>query len=312
MTSGFSGADIENLLNEASILAARADRKVIIMEDILEAINKVIAGPQKKSRIITDSDKRITAYHESGHAIIAKVLPHCDEVQEVSIIPRGMAAGYTLTRPESDDSHVSKNKLTDLITMMLGGRAAEEIVIHDVSTGASNDIQRATSIARSMVTEWGMSDKVGNIFLGGEKEVFLGKDYATQHTYSEKIGDLIDSEIKKIIDDCYARAIEVLKSKRDILDNMVKVLYEKETIYTNEVEMLFEGKSAEEVISSIDARQEKNDKYKKTSAPKVEIVPEENKRQEQPAQDRVEEDAEDKAQEKSQPNSKEPTDGDNN
>ncbi|MGN0764884.1 MAG: ATP-dependent zinc metalloprotease FtsH [Christensenellales bacterium] len=296
MTSGFSGADIENLLNEASILAARADRKVIIMEDILEAINKVIAGPQKKSRIITDSDKRITAYHEAGHAIIAKVLPHCDEVQEVSIIPRGMAAGYTLTRPESDDSHVSKNKLTDLITMMLGGRAAEEIVIHDVSTGASNDIQRATSIARSMVTEWGMSDKVGNIFLGGEKEVFLGKDYATQHTYSEKIGDLIDSEIKKIIDDCYARAIEVLKSKRDILDNMVKVLYEKETIYTSEVEMLFEGKSAEEVIASIDARQEKNDKYKKTSAPKVEIVPETSKEQEQPTEDKIEDEAEDKEQ----------------
>lgn len=296
MTSGFSGADIENLLNEASILAARADRKVIIMEDILEAINKVIAGPQKKSRIITDSDKRITAYHEAGHAIIAKVLPHCDEVQEVSIIPRGMAAGYTLTRPESDDSHVSKNKLTDLITMMLGGRAAEEIVIHDVSTGASNDIQRATSIARSMVTEWGMSDKVGNIFLGGEKEVFLGKDYATQHTYSEKIGDLIDSEIKKIIDDCYARAIEVLKSKRDILDNMVKVLYEKETIYTSEVEMLFEGKSAEEVVSSIDARQEKNDKYKKTSAPKVEIVPETSKPQEKPTEDKIEDKAEDKEQ----------------
>lgn len=296
MTSGFSGADIENLLNEASILAARADRKVIIMEDILEAINKVIAGPQKKSRIITDSDKRITAYHEAGHAIIAKVLPNCDEVQEVSIIPRGMAAGYTLTRPESDDSHVSKNKLTDLITMMLGGRAAEEIVIHDVSTGASNDIQRATSIARSMVTEWGMSDKVGNIFLGGEKEVFLGKDYATQHTYSEKIGDLIDSEIKKIIDDCYARAIEVLKSKRDILDNMVKVLYEKETIYTSEVEMLFEGKSAEEVVSSIDARQEKNDKYKKTSAPKVEIVPETSKPQEKPTEDKIEDKAEDKEQ----------------
>ncbi len=296
MTSGFSGADIENLLNEASILAARADRKVIIMEDILEAINKVIAGPQKKSRIITDSDKRITAYHEAGHAIIAKVLPNCDEVQEVSIIPRGMAAGYTLTRPESDDSHVSKNKLTDLITMMLGGRAAEEIVIHDVSTGASNDIQRATSIARSMVTEWGMSDKVGNIFLGGEKEVFLGKDYATQHTYSEKIGDLIDSEIKKIIDDCYARAIEVLKSKRDILDNMVKVLYEKETIYTSEVEMLFEGKSAEEVVSSIDARQEKNDKYKNTSAPKVEIVPETSRPQEKPTEDKIEDKAEDKEQ----------------
>lgn len=272
MTSGFSGADIENLLNEAAILAARADRKVIVMEDILEAINKVIAGPQKKSRIITDTDKRITAYHESGHAIIAKVLPLCDEVQEVSIIPRGMAAGYTLTRPENDDSHISKNKLISMITMMLGGRAAEEIVIHDISTGASNDIQRATSIARKMVTEWGMSDKVGTIFLGGEQEVFLGKDFGAQHSYSEKIGDMIDSEIKRIIDECYASAIKILKENKSILDNMVKVLYDKETIYTSEVEMLFEGKEAEEVIESIDARLEKTNSYK--NAPKVEIVAE--------------------------------------
>ncbi len=277
MTSGFSGADIENLLNEAAILAARADRKVIVMEDILEAINKVIAGPQKRSRIITDSDKRITAYHESGHAIIAKVLPLCDEVQEVSIIPRGMAAGYTLTRPENDDSHISKNKLLSMITMMLGGRAAEEIVIQDISTGASNDIQRATSIARKMVTEWGMSDKVGTIFLGGEQEVFLGKDFGAQHSYSEKIGDMIDSEIKRIIDECYAKAIQILKDNKSILDNMVKVLFDKETIYTSEVEMLFDGKQADEVIASIDARMEKTNSYKndqKEEAPKVEIVEE--------------------------------------
>lgn len=285
MTSGFSGADIENLLNEAAILAARADRKVIVMEDILEAINKVIAGPQKKSRIITDTDKRITAYHESGHAIIAKVLPLCDEVQEVSIIPRGMAAGYTLTRPENDDSHISKNKLISMITMMLGGRAAEEIVIHDISTGASNDIQRATAIARKMVTEWGMSDKVGTIFLGGEQEVFLGKDFGAQHSYSEKIGDMIDSEIKRIIDECYASAIKILKENKSILDNMVKVLYDKETIYTSEVEMLFEGKEAEEVIESIDARLEKTNSYK--NAPKVEIVAEKPAEQEK-SQDQAE------------------------
>lgn len=278
MTSGFSGADIENLLNEAAILAARENRKVIVMEDILEAINKVIAGPQKKSRVITESDKRITAYHESGHAIIAKVLPHCDEVQEVSIIPRGMAAGYTLTRPETDDSHVTKNKLTDMITMMLGGRAAEEIVIHDISTGASNDIQRASAIARSMVMEWGMSDVVGTIFLGGDKEVFLGKDFGATHNYSEELGGVIDKEIKSIIDICHQRAVEILKEYRGVMDNMVKVLYEKETIYTNEVEMLFDGKSAEEVIAAIEARTEKKNSYRKDSdqsaGGKIHIVPE--------------------------------------
>lgn len=266
MTSGFSGADLENLLNEAAILAARAGRKVIVMEDILEGINKVIAGPQKKSRVVTDSDKRITAYHESGHAIIAKVLENCDEVQEVSIIPRGQAAGYTLTRPETDDSHVTKGKLTDMITMMLGGRAAEEIVIHDVSTGASNDIQRASTIARKMVTEWGMSKAVGNMYLGGDKEVFLGRDYGTTHSYSEELGGVIDEEIKSIIDNCYARALELLRQYRNVMENMVKVLFAKDTIYTDEVEMLFEGKSADEVIAAIDERQAKKDSYKTTAA----------------------------------------------
>ncbi len=274
MTSGFSGADLENLLNEAAILAARAGRSVIVMEDILEGINKVIAGPQKKSRIVTDSDKRITAYHESGHAIIGKLLENCDDVQEVSIIPRGMAAGYTLTRPENDDSHITRNKLIDMITMMLGGRAAEEIVIKDISTGASNDIERASDIAKKMVTQWGMSKAIGNMYLGGDKEVFLGRDYGTTHSYSDDLGGIIDNEIKSILDSCYTRALEILQANRKIMDNMVKVLFEKETIYTDEVNMLFDGKTADEVIAFIDERQAKKDSYKKSEAPKINIVEE--------------------------------------
>lgn len=272
MTSGFSGADIENLLNEAAILAARANRRVIIMEDILEGINKVIAGPQKKSRTITESDKRITAYHEAGHAIVARVLPGCDEVQEVSIVPRGMAAGYTLTRPINDDSHVTKNKLNDTISMMLGGRAAEQIVIYDISTGASNDIERASGIARKMVTEWGMSEKLGNMFLGGSGEVFLGRDYSQHTAYSEAIAGQIDEEVKEIIDKNYKRALQILKDNRSILDNMVKVLYEKDTIYTEEVDMLFDGKSAEEIIKSIDEKIAKREEYKKIEQPVITSV----------------------------------------
>lgn len=270
MTAGFSGADIENLLNEASILAARAGRKVIIMEDVLEGINKVIAGPQKRSRKVTESDKRITAYHEAGHAIIAKLLPGCDEVQEVSIIPRGMAAGYTLTRPVNDDDHVTKSKLNDTITMMLGGRVAEEIVIHDVSTGASNDIERASEISRKMVTEWGMSEALGTIFLGGAHEVFLGKDYGQASGYSEAIQGSVDTEVKKILDDNYKRAKDILQANRTVLDNMVKVLFEKETIYTAEVDMLFEGKSAEEVCKYIDERVAKNESLRMEAIDKME------------------------------------------
>ena len=285
MTTGFSGADLENLLNEAAILAARADRKLIVMEDVLEAINKVIAGPQKKSRVVTDVDKRITAYHEAGHAIVARVLPNCDQVQEVSIIPRGMAAGYTLTRPETDDSHVTKNKLLDNISMMLGGRAAEEIVIKDISTGASNDIERATSIARRMVTEWGMTESLGNMFLGGEKEVFLGKDYGAAHNYSENVAATIDKEIKTFLSDAYKKAKDILIKNRDILDNMVKVLFEKETIYTEDVDMLFDHKAAEEVIAAIEEREKKTASYKKEKEQtevneKIEIVEEPVKEEE--------------------------------
>jgi cell division protease FtsH len=253
LTSGFTGADIENILNEAAILAVRGDRKLITMNDISEAINKIIAGPQKRSRVVTEADKRITAYHESGHAIVAKVLKYSDEVHEVSIIPRGMAAGYTITLPENDDNHVTKNHLLDQIADLMAGRAAEAIVIHDVSTGASNDIQRASVIARKMITEWGMSDVLGAVFLGTSQEVFLGRDFQTQLNYSESVATLIDKEVKKIIDENYARALEILNNHREIMDNMVKLLYERETIYREEVELLFEGKSAAEVVEILEA-----------------------------------------------------------
>lgn len=267
LTSGFSGADIANLLNEAAILAARNNRQTILMVDILEGINKVIAGPQKKSRIITESDKRITAYHEAGHAIVGRLMKHCDAVQEVSIIPRGMAAGYTLSRPKNDNSHITKNKLNDEITMMLGGRASEELVIQDISTGASNDIKRATDIARRMVCEWGMSERLPNVFFGGEHEVFIGRDYQTQTTYSDDVAAIIDEEIKKIIDTNYARAKECLASHREVMDNMVKLLFERETIYGDEVDMLMEGKSLEEINAYIDEKLAKQKKESEKPAP---------------------------------------------
>lgn len=252
LTSGFTGADIENLLNEAAILAARDNRKLIGMKDISEAINKVMAGPAKKSRLVTETDKRITAYHESGHAIVAKLMKHCDSVHEVSIIPRGMAAGYTITLPENDDNHMTKGKLLDTIAMMLAGRAAEEIVIKDISTGASNDIQRASQLARRMVTEWGMSETIGNMYLGASEEVFLGRDYQTQLNYSDDVAAKIDAEVKRILDEQYKVALDILKDNRAIMDAMVKALYEKETIYEDEIDALFgeESKIDEDSIFS--------------------------------------------------------------
>ena len=269
LTPGFTGADIENILNESAILAARADRKIITMKDISEAVNKVMAGPAKKSRLITESDKRITAYHESGHAIVAKLMKHCDDVHEVSIIPRGMAAGYTITLPENDDNHMTKGKLLDDIAMMLGGRAAEEIVIHDISTGASNDIQRATQLARKMVTEWGMSDSIGNMYLGSSEEVFLGRDYQTHLNYSEEVAAKIDEEVKTIIDTQYQVALNILKSNRPIMDAMVKALYEKETIYEDEINALFgEESTGESLFSSKINRPEGENNSSQTDAKK--------------------------------------------
>ena len=251
LTVGFTGADIENVLNESAILAARDNRKLITMKDISEAVNKVEAGPAKKSRLVTETDKRITAYHESGHAIIAKKLGN-NTVHEVTIIPRGQAGGFTISLPANDDAYMTKQKLLDRITELLGGRAAEEIVIHDISTGASNDIQRASQIARKMVTEWGMSESIGNMYLGASEEVFLGRDYQQQLNYSEEVAAKIDEEIKTIIDKQYQVALSILRENRDIMDAMVKALYEKETIYEDEIDALFgeENDNADSIFSS--------------------------------------------------------------
>ena len=255
MTSGFSGADLENLLNEAAILTARANKKMIGNHELFEGINKVLLGPQKKSRLVTESDKRITAYHESGHAIIAKLCKHCDPVQEVSIIARGMAAGYTMTRPDSDDNHMTRAKLTDLVCELLGGRVAEELVIKDVSTGASNDLQRVTEIARKMVTEWGMSERVGLVTYRSDSPIFLGRDMEAHNSYSEETAGIIDEEVHKIIETAHARAVELLTSNRKVLDNMARVLVERETIYTDEVDMLLDGASVEDVYRYMDTKE---------------------------------------------------------
>ncbi|HIZ03385.1 MAG TPA: ATP-dependent zinc metalloprotease FtsH [Candidatus Borkfalkia avistercoris] len=252
MTSGFSGADLENLLNEAAILTARANKKMIGNKELFEGINKVLLGPQKKSRLVTEADKRITAYHESGHAIIAKLCKHCDPVQEVSIIARGMAAGYTMTRPDNDDNHMTKAKLTDLVCELLGGRVAEELVIKDVSTGASNDLQRVTEIARKMVTEWGMSERVGLVTYSSDNPIFLGRDMETHNSYSEETAGVIDEEVHKIIEAAHERAVKLLTENRKVLDNMARVLIERETIYTEEVDMLLEGATVSEVYEHMD------------------------------------------------------------
>jgi len=261
LTSGFTGADIENFLNEAAIMAARKGSPVITMEDITEGINKVIMGPQKKSRLVTEKEKELTAYHESGHTILAKLLDSGDTVHEVSIIPRGMAGGYTSTRPADDENLYTFNKLNNRIAMMMGGRIAEAIQFGDITAGASNDIQRATELARRMVTEWGMSDKLGFANYGKGTEVFLGRDYQTQVTYSEQTAGIIDDEIKKILDSNYKRAYKILEDNKDKLDQMAKLLLEKETIYTREVDEIMAGKSTEEIIKRID-KEEKARKHK--------------------------------------------------
>lgn len=255
LTSGFTGADIENFLNEAAILAARDSRVTISMEDITEGINKVLMGPQKKSRVVTEEDKKLTAYHESGHAIVAKLLKSGDNVHEVSIIPRGMAGGYTQTRPDDDNENMSYEKLSNKICMIMGGRAAEEIIFNDITAGASSDINQATKIARKMITEWGMSKKLGFINFGSSAEVFIGRDYQTQNNYSEATAALIDQEIKALLDKCYLKTVDILKKNKKTLDNMAKLLLEKDTIYTDEVEMIINGSTWKEVVAVVDKKE---------------------------------------------------------
>lgn len=261
LTTGFTGADIENMLNEAAILAARANRPTIHMKDITEGINKVIMGPQKKSRLVTEKDRKITAYHESGHAILGKLLENCDNVQEVSIIPRGMAGGYTMQRPDDDDSFVFYSKLVDDIAMSMGGRIAEELVFNDITTGASSDIQHASKLAHKMVFDWGMSKSLGFISLSSQQEIFVGRDYQMKNDFSEKLASQADEEVKTILAENYARAKKILSENRNKLDEMAKLLLERETIYTAEVDMIMEGKNADEIIKVME-KQEKEQKEK--------------------------------------------------
>ena len=239
-TPGFTGADIENMMNESAILAARRSSKKIEMVDLEEAITRVIIGPEKRSRVMTEKDKELVAYHESGHAVVAKLLPNADPVHEVSIVPRGPAGGYTLNLPKEDVMFVSKSYMEDKIVELLGGRVAEKLVLNDISTGASNDIQQASRLARRMVTQYGMSDEMGPINFGGEhEEVFLGRDWGTYRNYSEDVAALIDRETKKIIDLAYQKAEKLLTDNMNRLKNVATALLEKEKLDASDFEAAF-------------------------------------------------------------------------
>ena len=241
-TSGFTGADLENVLNEAALLAARRDKTEISEREIEDAMVKVTMGPEKKTRVRSDKEKKLVAYHEGGHAVVSRYLKTQDPVHEISIIPRGMAGGYTMYRPTEDKSFISKTEMLENIVSLLGGRASEELVLGDISTGASNDIQRATQIAKAMVTKYGMSDRIGTITLGSDNdEVFIGRDWGHEKSYSEETAGVIDEEVKRIIDNAYAEAKSILTAHRDKLDKVAEVLVEKEKITGEEFDEIFQG-----------------------------------------------------------------------
>lgn len=241
-TPGFSGADLENLANEAALLAVRKNKKKIGMDEFEEAITRVIAGPEKKSRTISEHDRKLTAYHEAGHAVVMKCLKNSDPVHEISIIPRGMAGGYTMHLPTEDRTYTSKEKLLDEMVGLLGGRVAEKLILGDISTGAKNDIDRASSIARAMVMEYGMSDKIGTISYGSDSnEVFLGRDLGRGRNFSEEVGAMIDKEIKSLISNAYNTAEELLNKNVNKLHAVASTLLEKEKIDGKEFEEIFDA-----------------------------------------------------------------------
>ena len=246
-TAGFSGADLENLTNEAALLAARRDKTKIGMPEFEDAIIKIIAGPEKKARVITKKEKELTAYHEAGHAIVTRLIPTQDPVHQVSIIPRGRAGGYTLSLPSQDKFYASKTEMQDEIVVLLGGRVAEKLVLDDISTGASNDLERATAIARNMVVKYGMSEKLGSMTFGSDNsEVFIGRDYGRTRDYSENVASQIDTEIKGIIDTAYQRCEKLIKDNMDALNRVAEALLEKETINAEEFEEIFLREEVEE------------------------------------------------------------------
>ena len=239
-TPGFTGADLANLLNEAALLAARKDNKKVSIKDIENSIDRVLAGPEKKSQLMSDKEKLIIAYHETGHALVGWALPNADPIHKVTIIPRGRALGYTQALPEDEKYLTSKAELKDKLAMLMGGRVAEEIIFADPTTGASNDIEKATEIARRMVMEFGMSDKLGPMLFGkGSNEVFLGRDYGRQQDYSDQVASSIDDEVKNLLSDAHIIAGKILKKFKKQMETMVKVLIEKETIDKDEIAKIF-------------------------------------------------------------------------
>ena len=239
-TPGFTGADLANVLNEAALLAAREGGKVITNLQIDEAIDRVMAGPQRKSRIMSDEERRVTAYHEAGHALVAHALPHTDPVHKITIMPRGRALGYTMVLPDDDKYSTTRNQLLDQLAYSLGGRAAEELIFHDPSTGASNDIEKATALARAMVTQYGMTETIGAIKLGSDSsEPFMGRDYGHQRDYSESVAATVDAEMHKLIENAHQEAFDILVANRVTLDAMVIELLEKETLNKEEIAAIF-------------------------------------------------------------------------
>ncbi len=279
-TPGFTGADLENLVNEAALLTARRNKKALTMAEMEEAIDRVIAGTEKKSRVISDFEKKIVAFHEAGHALVGYMLPHTDPVHKVSIIPRGKAGGYTLMLPEQDRYYLTRSELFDRISTLLAGRVAEEVVFNEISTGAQNDLERATAIVRQMIMEYGMSDELGPITLGRRHDqIFLGRDLARDRDYSEDIAKSIDQEIRRMIDVCYQKCEEILTKNRDKLDLIAEALLEKETLDAQEIAAIIEGKTLEEAEKEQQAQEIKEEvvftsrqKEKKEKTGKMRIV----------------------------------------
>ncbi len=276
-TAGFTGADLENLLNESALLAARRSKTEIGTREIDDAFLKVIMGNEKKSRVYSEKEKKLTAYHEAGHAIVTRLLPSQDPVHQISIVPRGRAGGFTLSLPKEDKFYTSKLEMQDDLVTLLGGRVAEKLVLDDISTGASNDIERASEIARRMVTRYGMSDKLGPIaFTSDHNEVFLGRDFASSKNYSEEVAAVIDQEVKRIITEAYERCENMLAEHRDILDRVAAYLLEHETMDSEAFEQVFNGRDAKppEKVVEIDYNQAYLHREPGPEAPQVNLPPE--------------------------------------
>lgn len=262
-TPGFTPADIENLMNEAALLTARKNGKTIEMATVEEAITKVIAGVEKKSRVISEKERKLTAYHEAGHAVVARLLPDYDPVHQVTIIPRGRAGGFTMTLPTEDKYYATKTEMEDDIVDLLGGRMAEKLVLHDISTGAQNDLQRVTSIARAMVTKYGMSEKLGSMAFSDDEEVFIGRDYHSTRNYSEAVAAEIDNEIRRIVDEAYERTEKLLTENIDKLHTVAQALLKVETLDADQFEMIFSGEVIIEEKDTLEDVQAKFDEVKK-------------------------------------------------